>query len=424
MSLMYIGLGSNVGDRKNHLEKAAKALSSLSEKPIRLAPMYESSALLPPEAPLEWDRPYLNSVAEIECSKEPTEVLKVLRKIEDEQGRVREARWSPRTLDLDILYVENKTDVGPFLVLPHPEILNRHFVLSPLRDLNPLLKIQNQSLTALEACRKLPSHLPSLMAIVNLTPDSFSDGGSFDTEAGLAHYLEQIENEVHYLDLGAESTRPGATLLSPKEEIARLKPALQLIESRYKNYFFKPQISIDTRQGEVAEWALANGADLINDVSGLTCPLMKALLKREKFNYVLMHSISVPADPKQTLDATKPTLPQLKTWFSQKLEELGSLGVDKRRVILDPGVGFGKTARQSLEIMQHFRELWMFECPVLIGHSRKSFLSTVTSASAKDRDFESTGVSVKLVDRGAEILRVHNPLAHKRACLAAGLLDR
>ncbi|MGE0634287.1 MAG: dihydropteroate synthase, partial [Pseudobdellovibrionaceae bacterium] len=267
-------------------------------------------------------------------------------------------------------------------------------------------------------------YLLSLMAIVNVTPDSFSDGGSYQTEEQFQIYLDEVENDVHYLDLGAESTRPGATLLKPKEEIERLKPFLKTLNQRYHGKTFRPQISVDTRQGDVATWALENGADIINDVSGLTCKTMKALLKKEKFKYVLMHSLSVPADPKNTLDSKEPTVPQLQKWFSQKLDEILDLGVEKSRLILDPGVGFGKTARQSLEIMQDFQKFWCFDIPILIGHSRKSFLSTVTAANPKERDFESTGVSVKLVDRGVEILRVHNPLAHKRACLAAGLLDR
>ncbi|MGE0634447.1 MAG: 2-amino-4-hydroxy-6-hydroxymethyldihydropteridine diphosphokinase, partial [Pseudobdellovibrionaceae bacterium] len=199
--LVYIGLGSNVGDRKQYLEKAILSLSKVSEKPTRPSPVYESSALLPPAAPTEWDKSYLNMVAEIHTSLAPEELLKKLQAIEDENGRVHEARWSPRTLDLDILHYEGVRQNDPHLILPHPETSKRNFVLTPLRDLNPTLKITDAD-SVLRQNRQLPTHLPSLMAIVNVTPDSFSDGGSYQTEEQFQIYLDEVENDVHYLDLG------------------------------------------------------------------------------------------------------------------------------------------------------------------------------------------------------------------------------
>jgi dihydropteroate synthase len=220
---------------------------------------------------------------------------------------------------------------------------------------------------------------------------------------------------VAYLDIGAESTRPNAQPLAIEEEWARLEPVLSYLHLRYKDKFCRPKISLDTYHGEIAARALEYNIDVINDVSGLACPVMKEVLKT-KFagQYILMHSVCVPADPKKIIDPEQPIIEYLNVWFQEKLQELEQLGIERDRIIIDPGLGFGKNQKQSFAILREFSKFWPLGCQVLIGHSRKSFLAPLSSQVPIERDYESIGLSVGLARSGVDILRVHNPRAHKK----------
>jgi 2-amino-4-hydroxy-6-hydroxymethyldihydropteridine diphosphokinase / dihydropteroate synthase len=404
----FVGLGSNQGERLENLERAARRLKALSRDGfLRASPVFENRPLLPAGAPANWDVNFLNAAVQIHWNGTPGELLGELQKIETDMGRIRLARWSPRTLDLDLLEISGQTVSTSDLKIPHPEMLKRQFVLAPLKHLG--------SAGMLARSRVLKEQLPVWMGIMNLTPDSFSDGGEvaalrdFESRA-----REWIAEGVHALDLGAESTRPGATPLTQEQEWSRLRPALEFLRGELHGRVFRPLVSVDTRHARTAEYALELGADVINDVSGLSDRCMLAVLKHSSCQYVLMHSKSVPAVSGDHWDVTDPVA-ALRDWALEKLELLDREGVALSRVMLDPGIGFGKSPTQSVEILRRIDELLDLPVRVLVGHSRKSFMNLWTKKPFADRDAETVALSMKLAARGVDVLRVHRPVEHARA---------
>lgn len=416
MSLVYLGLGSNQGDRVAALEFAVHKLAKISQRAVRTSGLYETQALLPADSLTDWNLPYLNMAIVIDYLGEPLQLLAEIQRIEAEFGRVRKQYWAPRTLDIDILFWDQVKLNLPQLIIPHLHWSERAFVLDPLKDLIPHFVPDGFSKNLLQIAHENKQHLPSIMGILNVTPDSFSDGGAHIELRQIETYLNSIEKDVTYIDVGAESTRPKAIPLTAEEEWQRLEPVLAYLQNRYQGQYCRPKISLDTYHGEVAAKAIEYPIDVINDVSGLTCPVMKEVLKSSQFagQYVLMHSVCVPADPARIIDPNLNVIDFLKNWFLEKLVELQEMGVSRERVILDPGLGFGKNQKQSFEILRGFNQFWELGCQVLIGHSRKSFLAPLTSELPLERDFECMGISVGLAQNGVDILRVHNPKAHKR----------
>ncbi len=404
----YVGLGSNQGDRLAHLESAAVKLRALSRDGfLRVAPVFENPPLLPPGAPAEWRKNFLNSVAHIRWNGSPEELLRALQQIERELGRVREARWSPRTIDLDLLEVSGVTVDTRDLKIPHPEMSKRQFVQAPLKHLG--------ATGALARSRALKDQMPVWMGILNLTPDSFSDGGELASIESFEERVSAWEREgVHIFDLGAESTRPGAVALTADAEWSRLKPALEHLRARGHGRVFRSLVSVDTYHAETAERAVELGADILNDVSGLRDERMLEILKHSQCQYVMMHSKTVPAAAGDRWDVADP-IASLKDWALERLERIERAGVNLSRVIFDPGIGFGKAPLQSLEILQRMEELLDLPVRVLIGHSRKSFMGIWGQRPFGERDPETLALSLKLAARGADILRVHRPDAHARA---------
>ncbi len=412
----WVGLGSNLGDRAENLEKAARALADFATN-LRASPLFETAALLPPEAQDSWNRPYLNAVVEMQVADQsPREILQRLKQIEKEMGRTEAARWAPRPLDLDLLACESRVIQEEDFHLPHTEIYSRPFVLAPFKHLTPLLELPLRSGSLLQRSRAIHSPLPLWMEIFNLTPDSFSDGGQLKEASAFLKKIEEAErNFIPLFDLGGESTRPGAQSVSMDEEWDRLQPALAFLQDRYRHRFFRPWISVDTRHASVARRALALGADIINDVGGLADPGMLKVLQESSCQYVLMHSLSVPADPAKTLNSNEDPIQNIKQWALEKMEKLSQEGIDLQRIIFDPGLGFGKTAQQSLLIVRRIHEFFDLPLRLMVGHSRKSFLKTWSPTSGLARDGASVGISLQLARRGVDILRVHEPVLHLQA---------
>lgn len=411
----FVGLGSNLGERRKNLENAARSLAGVADaKLLRASPLVETPALVPKGAPKDWRKAFLNAVVEIEWLGTPRELLQCLKNIEDTYGRELAPRWAPRRIDLDLLTFADQSIDEKDLLVPHPEIWNRQFVLAPLKHLAPSLKIPGCPQTVLERCRVLDHPLPLWMGILNLTPDSFSDGKDLTDPEKLEIQLQAFDQEnVQILDFGAESTRPGATPISATEEWRRLAPALERVCEKTRGQIFRPWISVDTYHCETVVKALAMGVDMINDVSGLMSPAMLELLQGSDCQYVLMHSLSIPADPNLKMEAESP-VQGIKEWICAKLEQLSSVGVNLDRVIVDPGIGFGKTPEQSLQVLQQIHQILDLPVRVLTGHSRKSFLSHWGWRQAFERDAETLGVSLKLAEKGVDILRVHTPDTHQR----------
>ena len=417
---IFLGLGSNVGDRHANLESAIEALERGGVRVVRLSPVIESPALLPDGALAEWNRPFLNLVAKCATDLDPETVLSLAKRIEAELGRGDADKWAPRPADIDILLWDRERIVTDRLRIPHPELERRNFVLTPLIALEPSLTIPGLGAkTVLEWSFELGDHIPLWMGIFNITPDSFSDGGELVDWAAIESRAEQaVAAGAQFLDLGAESTRPGARLLSAEQEWSRLAPALERLVDKYAGQRLRPLISVDTYRVDIARRALESGADMINDVSGLTSPEMIELASANGADFVAMHSITLPADPARTLPADCDPCDALERWLDERMAVWTRAGVDLDRIIFDPGIGFGKDPLQSLRLLRGAAGFRRSGLRCLVGHSRKSFMKSFAPVDNEARDLATAGASLKLIAQGVDILRVHNVPLNASAWLA------
>lgn len=415
---IYLGLGSNLGDRRDLLGNAIRLLQERDLRVLRVSPIVESPALLPIDAPSDWNRPYFNLAIECETEATPQRVGEWIRQIESELGRRHEQapRWSPRPIDIDILLWGTEIISTAELTIPHRDLHLRGFVLTPLIALEPRLTIPGRGAkTLLEWSGELQHHIPLWMGIVNVTPDSFSDGGLRTTwEQVEPHVEEMVEAGAQIVDVGAESTRPDAHPIAHDEEWSRLSPVLTPLVSKYSRALDRPLISVDTYHPEVAEKSLELGVDIVNDVSGLSSPRMIELAKSSGCDWVAMHQLTLPVDRKVTLPAGRDPVEEVEKWLEAQLSVWESAGLDLNRIIVDPGIGFGKTPLQSIELLRNAGRLRRHGLRTLVGHSRKSFMKAFTSGS-RDQDLATIGMSLELCRRSVDILRVHNVPDHLTA---------
>jgi len=413
---IYLGLGSNLGDRRAHLRAALDALARESVRVSRISPVVESPALLPPDAPPEWNAPFLNLVAECRTAFGPKALLGALKRIEQALGRSDTRRWAPRPIDIDILVFDDAVLRSDELTIPHPGLGERSFFLTPLTSLEPGLTIPGLNATAIGLLTKLGRRIPLWMGIVNLTPDSFSDGGQNASWPELEARIDaMVAGGAHWLDFGAESTRPGATLLTAGDEWSRLEPTLEAVLDKYRGDALKPRISIDTYHPEVAARALALGVDAINDVSGLERPAMVELAADSGVEFIAMHNLGLPADPAVTLATDRGAVDQVEAWLDRQLKAWQGAGLDLGRIVFDPGIGFGKNPLQSLELLRGIGRFSGKGVRLLVGHSRKSFMTGFAGARNVERDLVTIGGSMALCEHGVDILRVHDVPDHAAA---------
>lgn len=247
--------------------------------------------------------------------------------------------------------------------------------------------------------RLLAERRPIVMGILNLTPDSFADGGRFiDAAAALAHAERMIAEGADIIDVGAESTRPypGMQPVSADEELARLMPVLPQVIA------LGVPVSIDTMKADVAARALGLGAVIVNDVWGLQRdPEMAGVVAAHDVPVVVTHN-------REAVDPALDILADIEAFFSRSLEIAWSAGIARNRIVLDPGVGFGKTPQQSLAAIAGIRRLRDFGLPLLIGLSRKRFINAVSPSAPEDRLPGSLAGAVLAVLEGAAIVRVHD----------------
>jgi dihydropteroate synthase len=255
---------------------------------------------------------------------------------------------------------------------------------------------------------------PRLMGIVNVTPDSFSDGGQFsDVSVAVEHALRLADEGADILDIGGESTRPGATPVSLDEELRRVVPVVRELARQTRL-----PISIDTYKAEVARLCLDAGALIVNDISGLTFdPAMISVCRESTCGVIVMHIQGTPQtmqlDPRYD-----DVVEEVRQHFSRRLDELEIAGIARERIVLDPGIGFGKTAEHNLDLLSHIAAFHELGRPVLIGHSRKRFLQKVLGRDIEERNAGTIGVSLALAAQGTDILRVHDVRATHDALLA------
>ena len=414
--MIYLGLGSNQGARRESLAKAIEQLKHNGFSCQEISPLVESPALLKADAKPEWNRPYLNLVVGGKTQLKPHELLKLAKKVEVALGRdLAAARWSPRPIDIDILLWDDEKIDSKDLVIPHPQMYKRAFVITPLMHLAPHTIIPGINLSALQISQQIRP-IPLWMGIVNLTPDSFSDGGVHENLGALQQQLDAwISAGVHILDFGAESTRPNADAVSAQQEQQRLASLFPILQRLQQKHALMPLISVDTHHVSTAEFALDKGADWINDVTGLGDPAMLELVQTKQATGVAMHSLSVPVKPEESLDPARPVEQQLLEWLDAQSQKWQAHGLDTAKLIFDPGVGFGKTAAQNMDIIKGTKTLRKQGFRLLVGHSRKSFMNHFASNDFADRDMETLGLSLSMCEQGVDIIRVHDPLSHLRA---------
>ncbi len=261
---------------------------------------------------------------------------------------------------------------------------------------------------------------PFLMGIVNATPDSFSDGGRFlDPALAVAHALRLAEEGADLVDLGGESTRPGAPPVPEDEELRRVVPVVEALRARG----FALPISVDTTKAAVARAALAAGADLVNDVSGLADPALARVVAEAGAPIVLMHTRGTPADM-QSWASYGDVVAEVRDELALLLRRAETAGVDPEHILLDPGIGFAKTPAHNLELLARLGELRPLGRPLLVGPSRKSFIGAAAGAPVEDRLPGTLAAVTAAVLAGAEWVRVHDVApARQAARVAAAIRD-
>ncbi len=243
---------------------------------------------------------------------------------------------------------------------------------------------------------------PKLMGVVNVTPDSFSDGGRYlDADAAIGHGLELVRDGADVLDVGGESTRPGAEPVDAEEELRRVLPVVEGLAST-------AAVSIDTSKAAVAEAAVEAGASIVNDVTALRGdPEMAALCAEREVGVVLMH---MPGNPRTMQDDPRydDVVDDVRAFLAERLEHALSQGIAEEEIWLDPGIGFGKTLEHNLELLRRLGEMRGLGRPLVIGTSRKSFIGAVDGSAVEDRIGGTIASSVLAVAEGADVLRVHD----------------
>lgn len=430
-NLVYLSLGTNLGSRQRNLQTAVDALGEVAAIEA-ISPIYET-------APwgLEDQPDYLNICLEARTLLDPQNLLAACKDIERQIGRTPGPKWGPRIIDIDLIYFNDLIVKDRQLNIPHQEIDQRAFVLVPLLDIAPELvdplsrksvremvsQIDTSTVEKLGPSSRLKKPVnfvwgvkTYVMGILNITPDSFSGDGVFDDAQTIDHALKKarafVEDGVDLIDVGGESTRPGSQPISPEEEIKRVIPVIASL-----NDTIEVPISVDTYRAEVARAALDAGADWINDIWGLLMDSdMASLAARSDCPIILMHNRSKPKNVEQVEKLGgryvgvqyEDLIEDIKIELEQSVKLALDAGVHKSKIILDPGIGFGKTVPQNLRLINELDRLLELGYPLLVGPSRKSFIG-YTLNLPPDQRLEGTAAAVSIsIDRGADIVRVHD----------------
>jgi dihydropteroate synthase len=257
---------------------------------------------------------------------------------------------------------------------------------------------------------------PKIMGILNVTPDSFSDGGQhMDTGAAVAYAAQMLEEGADIIDIGGESTRPGSDYVPDEEEWRRIGPVIKALRLHSE-----VPISVDTRKASVAEKALDSGADIINDISALRDdPELAGVLRRHRCPVIVMHMQGTPATM-QTAPVYDDVVREVGAFLDERVGFCREMGIDQ--VIVDPGIGFGKTVEDNLALLANLRELIATHAPILVGASRKRFLGSLCGTDTANRLHASIAAHTAALLGGASILRVHDVRPHVEAMTIANAI--
>ncbi|KAK3687343.1 Dihydropteroate synthase-like protein [Podospora appendiculata] len=435
----YIALGSNLGDRIAWIEKACNEMDARGITVKRTSSLWETE----PMYVLDQDR-FVNGACEVETTLEPLALLDTLQDIENYLGRHKVIDKGPRNIDLDILLYEDLKIDHERLKIPHIGIAEREFVLKPLAELIPdkpidharpwtltrdYLDALTPSQPPLTTMTPLSAHHPPIqalkstrrthiMAILNMTPDSFSDGGqhaALDEPALVATVQALLDAGATMIDIGGQSTAPSAPEVSVDEELARVLPAIRLIREHFAS---RPVlVSVDTYRASVAAAAVAAGADIVNDVSGGSMdPAMLPTVARLGTTVCLMHMRGTPATMNSLAEypaAQGGLIAGIARELVARVAAAEAAGVRRWRIVLDPGLGFAKVGPQNVDVLRHLDELrhWpgLQGLPWLVGSSRKSFIGRVTGVpTPKERIWGTAATVAAAVQGGADVVRVHD----------------
>lgn len=398
--MVFLALGTNIGDRLHNIWIALEKISEFFEIK-RMSHIIETEALLLPNSPDGWCLPFLNMVICGETSLKPMELLTHIQKIEWDMGRKADHEvWSPRTMDIDIIAYDREQSSNSKLTLPHTGVRDREYLQYLLREVG--YDFGDVPQLNLDDYHPLGHFVvaPKFVGILNVTPDSFSDGGKYlDPDAAAERFHQLHADGACIIELGGQSTRPNYTEISPEEEYARLSKVLEKIPA-------SAHIGIDSYFDDVIEKCLKNFENIcwVNDIySRLSDKIVKLIADR---NIKLVAMLN--GNDTSTLEA--------------QINKLENLGVKKENIVADPGIGFAKTKWENIKILKRLREIKDLGCEVMLAHSRKSFISLFSDAEVADRDLETIIISLKCADC-VDYLRVHNLRDHMRAFVTAKCLE-
>ena len=255
------------------------------------------------------------------------------------------------------------------------------------------------------------------MGILNVTPDSFSDGNTyFQLDQAISRGLQIASEGADILDIGGESSRPGALPVSEQEEIRRVIPVIRALRNQ-----IQIPISIDTVKPAVAIEAINAGAALINDISGFNHPRMRDIAASADIDICVMHMQGTPQTMQINPSYSENIITSLLKWFDERIELLLKAGIKKERIIIDPGIGFGKTVADNLKIIHNLPQFKALGFRVLLGASRKSFMTVITGKSAKDLLHATLAMNTLAIENQIDIIRVHDVKEHRDA---VNVIDR
>ncbi|KAK6531643.1 trifunctional dihydropteroate synthetase [Orbilia ellipsospora] len=445
---VFIAFGSNLGDKFGLIRDALAELNRRGITVIRTSSLYESKPMY-----VEDQDTFLNGVCQAQTTLSAMELLKVLQDIENSFGRVKLVDKGPRNIDLDILLYGTEIVSLPELSIPHASMLEREFVLRPLCDIAPNLPHPQTSTTFASHLSVLPGHstvyprvllspsIPSLqptsttrpthvMAIINLTPDSFSDGGIHNANNVEATVAKAVKVGASIVDLGGMSTRPNASDVSEEEETRRVVPAIKAIRASSDQKVRNVTISIDTFRAAVARAAVEAGADIINDISGgiLDSEMVNTAIELD-VPIVLMHMRGTPQTMESLAEYPDGVIETVGRELEETLDKALKLGIKRWKIILDPGIGFAKNKEHNLEILRNFSKLrdrkGLNGIPWLVGPSRKRFIGDITGVEKPDERQWGTGAAITAcVAGGADIVRVHDVDEMAKVCKMADAIWR
>lgn len=265
--------------------------------------------------------------------------------------------------------------------------------------------------------QKLESDKTYIMGVLNVTPDSFSDGGKFiDTSRAVEHAQEILAAGADIIDIGGESSRPGSDPVSDEEELERVLPVIETLKKQTNAY-----ISIDTYKSKVANACLEHGVQMVNDITGLTDDRMIEVVAAHHVPVVIMH-MQGKSKTMQTDPHYEDVVGEIKKFFETQIEKATKAGITE--LILDPGIGFGKTFEHNMTLLKHLREFTSFGYPLLVGTSRKSFIGKITGQEVDDRLEGTIASNVIAIMNGAHIIRVHDVKELKAAALVADAIRK